>query len=86
MTETALDLRTERAEAAAADWLVRVQAGGLTVAQGLAFARWLGEPAHRAVFDRLEVLWLDLDEVAVLRRPSVVPLSPARPQPRRTPA
>jgi transmembrane sensor len=50
---------------AAAQWFVRLQDGGAGAEDWLAFEAWLAaSPAHAAAYERLEHLWVELDESA----------------------
>lgn len=55
-------------EEAAAGWLARRDAGGLTEAEQDSFARWLqASPAHRVAYLRIEAAWQQTDRLQVLR-------------------
>ena len=58
------DRPTEVAEAAA-HWFARLQDEAGTGDDWLAFEQWLAaSPAHAAAYERLEVLWVELDDMA----------------------
>ncbi|MCE7796430.1 FecR domain-containing protein [Sphingobium sufflavum] len=47
----------ETVEDQAADWIVRQDGDGLTVAEERAFAAWLDDPRHRTAYDRHRAIW-----------------------------
>ena len=69
---------------AAAQWFARLQDEAATHEDWLAFEQWLGaSPAHAQAYDKLERIWIDLDDVAdalpaAPDAPSVVSLAERR--------
>lgn len=70
MTEDS-EIRGEgRAAEEAAGWFARLQGEAATGDDWLAFERWLGvAPAHARAYERLERLWVELDDADVVREP-----------------
>jgi transmembrane sensor len=57
-------------EAEAAEWLVRLDSGTLSGEEMASYQEWLGRsPLHRDSFQRLAVLWQDLEAVKVYSEP-----------------
>lgn len=50
----------------AAEWFVRLQGEDAAEADWLAFEQWLETPAHAAAYERVEALWVDLDDAKSL--------------------
>ncbi len=52
-------------KAAALDWWLKLDSGGVSARERAAFTRWLAaDPLHRQAFDQLGDLWGELDAVA----------------------
>ncbi|HEX7945362.1 MAG TPA: DUF4880 domain-containing protein [Phenylobacterium sp.] len=50
---------------AAAQWFARLQDEAATHEDWLAFEQWLAaSPAHASAYEKLERIWVDLDEAA----------------------
>lgn len=61
---------------AAAEWVVRRDAGPLSAEDERAFEVWLAKPEHRIAFEKLDSLWSLLDEepVAATALPPIPPI------------
>ena len=74
-----------RAAEEAARWFARLQGEAATGDDWLAFERWLqASPAHASAYERLEALWVDLDQAPVAKelggRPLVAAARRRRPE------
>ncbi|WP_291833256.1 FecR domain-containing protein [Brevundimonas sp.] len=68
-------------EETARGWFVRLNGPDASEAEWLAFQDWIeAEPAHRDAYDRVEALWIALDEVPR----SALPANDDLPRPRRS--
>ncbi len=71
----------------AAGWFARLQGEAATGDDWLAFERWLGaSPAHALAYEKLERLWIELDQVEIARGLGAPPPPPRRPLPLRVEA
>jgi transmembrane sensor len=67
-----------RAAEEAAGWFARLQGEGVTADDWLAFERWLAAaPAHARAYEKLERLWVDLDQADIARELGRIPYAPA---------
>ena len=72
-----------RAAEEAAGWFARLQGEAATGEDWLAFERWLAaSPAHERAYDRLEQLWVELDQAEIVRDLGAPPQPARRPLPR----
>ena len=65
----------------AADWFARLQGEDAAGDEWLAFEAWLAVPAHASAYERLEALWVDLEDDAPAIRAALD--APAASAPRR---
>jgi len=73
-----------RAAEDAAGWFARLQGEAATGDDWLAFERWLAaSPAHALAYEKLERLWIELDQAEIARDLGAPPPLPRRPLPRR---
>jgi transmembrane sensor len=71
-------------EEQARGWFVRLNAPDASEAEWLAFQDWIeAAPAHREAYDRVEALWIALDEIPLSALPANddIPVAPRRSRP-----
>ena len=86
MTKETLNAGVDAVAEQAAEWFARLQGEDAAGEDWLAFETWLAVPAHAAAYERLEALWVALEDDAPAIRTALdapVTAAPRRELPRR---